>query len=53
MILTDGAIMDMQQTIDEIVAGSELPLSIIIIGLGSADFSGMSQLDADEAPLFS
>jgi len=28
-------------------------LSIIIVGVGSADFSAMDQLDADEAPLYS
>jgi hypothetical protein len=28
-------------------------LSIIIVGVGSADFSAMDQLDADETPLFS
>ena len=53
MILTDGAIMDMQPTIDAIVAASGLPLSIVIVGVGTADFSSMVQLDADEAPLFS
>lgn len=34
LILTDGAIMDMQQTIDAIVAASGLPLSIVIVGVG-------------------
>lgn len=53
LILTDGAIMDMQETIDAIVAASGLPLSIVIVGVGLADFSSMQQLDADEAPLFS
>jgi len=43
----------MQKTIDEIVRGSTLPLSIIIVGVGAADFSSMDQLDADEVPLFS
>lgn len=28
----------MQQTIDEIVRGSDLPLSIIIVGVGQANF---------------
>lgn len=53
LILTDGAIMDMQPTIDAVVAASGLPLSIVIVGVGSADFSSMDTLDADEAPLFS
>ena len=33
MILTDGIITDMQETIDCIVEGSKLPLSIVIIGI--------------------
>lgn len=53
LILTDGAIMDMQQTIDAIVAASGLPLSIVIVGVGQADFSSMQELDADDAPLYS
>ena len=53
LILTDGAIMDMQQTIDQIVRASGLPLSIIIVGVGNANFDSMEQLDADVEPLFS
>lgn len=41
LILTDGAITDMNNTIDEIVRGSDLPLSIIIVGLGNANFDSM------------
>lgn len=43
----------MQQTIDQIVRGSNLPLSIVIVGVGSADFSNMDVLDADDSPLWS
>jgi len=53
LILTDGIINDMQKTIDEIVRGSSLPLSIIIVGVGDADFSSMDILDADDEPLYS
>jgi hypothetical protein len=53
MILTDGMIDDVDNTINELVAGSFLPLSVIIIGVGSADFSNMNVLDADENPLVS
>jgi len=53
LILTDGIINDMKQTIDEIVRGSELPMSIIIVGVGDADFSSMDVLDADDDPLYS
>ena len=51
MILTDGMIDDIDDTIDELVAGSFLPLSVIIIGVGEADFSNMVMLDADDKPL--
>ncbi|KAJ0399790.1 hypothetical protein ATCC90586_009830 [Pythium insidiosum] len=47
LILTDGAIMDMDATVEEIVAASFLPLSIVIVGVGSADFTAMNALDAD------
>jgi len=38
LILTDGVIQDLNATIDEVVRGSVLPLSIIIVGIGNADF---------------
>lgn len=53
LIITDGIINDMEQTIDEIVRGSSLPLSIIIVGVGDAEFNAMDILDADDDPLFS
>ena len=40
-LLTDGQIMDMPATIDAIIELSKLPCSIIIIGVGPADFSSM------------
>ena len=51
LILTDGCINDMQQTCDKIVEASYLPLSIIIVGIGNADFSLMDILDGDKNPL--
>ena len=51
MILTDGIIDDLDETIDELVEGSFLPLSIIIVGVGNADFTNMVYLDADKNPL--
>lgn len=51
LILTDGVISDMDATIDCIVAASVLPLSIVIVGVGNADFSMMERLDADVTPL--
>lgn len=41
LVLTDGEIMDLQDTINEIVEASELPLSIVITGIGDADFTSM------------
>lgn len=51
MILTDGMIDDIDDTIEELIEGSFLPLSVIIIGVGRADFSSMNALDADDNPL--
>jgi len=51
LILTDGIINDMEKTINAIVQGGKLPLSIIIVGVGSADFTNMDILDADDEPL--
>ena len=53
MILTDGIIVDQQQTIDALVEGSFLPLSVIIIGIGNDHFQEMIQLDGDDVPLIS
>lgn len=53
LIITDGIINDLEQTIDKVVIGSDLPLSIIIVGVGEADFSQMVALDGDVTPLFS
>lgn len=39
LILTDGVINDLSDTVDQLVNGSNLPLSIIIVGIGNADFS--------------
>eukprot|EP00483_Globobulimina_turgida_P001647 UN01649 len=41
----------MQRSIDAVVDATRLPLSIIIVGVGDADFSNMDTLDADDEPL--
>lgn len=51
LILTDGAICDMNDTLKKVVDLSYLPCSIIIIGVGGADFSLMEQLDGDDGVL--
>jgi hypothetical protein len=40
LIITDGIISDMQQTIDAVVDASFLPMSLIIVGVGNEDFEG-------------
>ena len=41
----------MRVTIDMIVQCSHFPLSIIIVGIGDADFTAMETLDSDEIDL--
>jgi hypothetical protein len=48
MIITDGEITDVLDTIDALVAADDAPLSIVIVGVGSdCDFQQMSVLDGD------
>ncbi|KAL5712841.1 Protein BONZAI 3 [Ranunculus cassubicifolius] len=47
LILTDGVVTDLQETINALVKVSDLPLSILIVGVGGADFKQMEILDAD------
>lgn len=45
LILTDGAVSDVAATARCIDSIDESPLSIVIVGIGNADFSGMQFLD--------
>lgn len=47
LILTDGTVHDMLDTIELICLLADYPCSIIIVGVGDADFSGMEILDSD------
>jgi len=51
LMITDGAINDEEDTIRELVRISRLPLSIVIIGVGHADFTMMNILDSDNGLL--
>ncbi|XP_047424439.1 copine-3-like isoform X1 [Mugil cephalus] len=51
LIITDGVITDMDETRNAIVNASRLPMSIIIVGVGGADFSAMEFLDGDDGRL--
>lgn len=47
LIVTDGEIHDMTQTKDLLVQASQLPLSVIIVGVGKEQFEMMRELDSD------
>ncbi|ESN89898.1 hypothetical protein HELRODRAFT_91226 [Helobdella robusta] len=51
LIITDGVISDMSNTVRAIVKNSTLPLSIIIVGVGQAEFDAMDRLDSDDGLL--
>lgn len=51
LLLTDGAITDMPATREAIVEASEHPCSIIIVGVGNANFDAMNELDCDDGLL--
>lgn len=51
LVLTDGTINDMDETISAIIEASKEAMSIIIIGVGSADFTDMNALDSDKGLL--
>jgi len=51
LILTDGIIHDMDETIKLLIEATSLPLSVIIIGVGNEDFSDMEALDGDRGRL--
>lgn len=51
LIMTDGVIHDMEETIEKVIDGAYLPLSIIIVGLGCEDFTYMEILDSDNYAL--
>ncbi|KAL8489854.1 hypothetical protein ACS0TY_025657 [Phlomoides rotata] len=42
----DGVLSDLQETINSLVRVSDLPLSILIVGVGNADFKAVEILDA-------
>jgi vacuolar-type H+-ATPase subunit F/Vma7 len=48
LVMTDGLIDDLNDTIREIISASGFPLSIIIVGIGNADFTNMKILDGDD-----
>jgi len=50
LIITDGAVSDVNATKNALIAASQSPLSVVIVGVGNADFSAMQFLDDFRAP---
>ena len=50
LILTDGAVSDVNATAAALNQASDSPLSIVIVGVGSADFGAMRFLDDSARP---
>jgi hypothetical protein len=50
LILTDGGVADVQATAASLNQASDAPLSIVIVGVGDADFSSMQFLDDCSKP---
>ena len=51
LILTDGEITDMDNTRNAIIRACNLPISILIVGVGSCEFEKMNLLDGDDGTL--
>lgn len=51
LILTDGCIHDMSDSKSLLVDLSEMPCSVIIVGVGQEDFDDMRELDGDSTLL--
>ncbi|CAI8052267.1 Copine-1 [Geodia barretti] len=48
LLLTDGVLSDMMETKMALINASSYPMSVIIVGVGGADFSAMDELDSDD-----
>ena len=53
MLISNGNVSDMEATIEAVVAASDVPISIIVIGIGDGEdgqgtFTKLESLDADD-----
>ena len=51
MIISDGYVDDISDIIDSIIESSKIPLSIVIIGVGSDVTSDMKRLNGEDGKL--
>jgi copine 4/6/7 len=49
LILTAGNVENVKETKTQLIEASEDPLSIVIVGIGDADFNGMEFLDEHDS----
>jgi hypothetical protein len=49
LILTAGSVEDVKETKQHLLAASKDPLSVVIVGIGEADYQGMEFLDNFDA----
>lgn len=49
LVLTAGNVENVKETKEQLIEASSDPLSIVIVGIGDADFSGMEFLDEHDA----
>jgi hypothetical protein len=49
LLLTAGNVENVDETVAELRKASRAPLSVVIVGIGDADFSAMEFLDGDES----
>jgi len=47
LVVCDGTLTDMGQSINALVEASREPLSVVLVGVGNADFKDMDKLDGD------
>lgn len=48
VILTNGCCQDTNETLEAIVEASKLPISLLVVGIGDANFSAMDWLDGSK-----
>ena len=53
LLITDGGLTDLEQTKKVLVGLSSLPVSVVLVGVGSGDMRQLVQLDSDKARLSS
>lgn len=51
LLITDGDYRDQSHVADTICAATDLPLSIVIVGIGNSEFPLLDELDGDEIRL--